>query len=876
MFILDLGEELKELLLKVGAGFRSIMFSLDKIAYSFIDDAYKLIIDFGSGRLLDSDVVNRLLNNVYIIVGLFAFFRLALLLINSILSPDKLFAKEDGIGKIVINIFITMILFIFVPTFFNLGYEAQKVIMDGNYINKIFGLNDIKSSDPGYVLKVQTITALIYPDEEFANKDAQNFEENGFYTYDPKGELCKNPTIDYNGIFDGKNYDAFDVISKNIAENTGDIDNPQWCYNYTLLITFVTGIFITYVLLSYAIDIAIRAIELIFLEIVSPLFIVTFIDPKSSKSGGYFYNWLTTTLKVYASLFIKIASVALMIIFISLIPDIITNLKLNGLIPKLILIFAILIFAKKIPGLLAKLLGMDEKDLSPGGIMSKLGSAALLGGLATGAANRLKRAGTAALGAGASALRTQRAIRKSNRAQKSDLKKDKGLTYKDRINKAKEAGRTGSKSYFGNMRDSMKESKRALKDELKDNKLNMKSNLAKGLAGTGIALAAGAKVGYNAENAKAAISGTKESTNNIKNELGLSEGRLSAKVQNISDSISSGIRKPFGTIEEISEVQETLKNNRTAYSYLSNTSKKVASSDTALNKNTINSAISVGSDGTVSFGNIAGQIPISQGAVNSFISKTGSTDKTGIYASVYATANGYTSMSKSSDGSYSFKSSDGSIVNLTSEQLKNNCGGALSQEGMHNLEQKINSYQASVVDRYSQMQTTVDSYQTSIMQSQQQIANLNTRNDSLKEEGVKILKTTKAMFEGLSTPFDGRDFDISIDSAIGELYGLKESAVNEEEAAGFEKRIKDLQSAKEQMSDVVTESRANNDSKGILNTNIANIKAHIDSITAEQKRMEVWYNNAEGSTVSEKKYNLDLEKSSIEKKLKVYEKEDKK
>lgn len=83
-----------------------------------------------------------------------------------------------------------------------------------------------------------------------------------------------------------------------------------------IVITTAAGAFITYMLFSFALDIAIRMFELIILQVASPIFIVTFIDPKSASSGP-FKRWLQAIGKSYATLFLRIGVVCLMVLLVS-------------------------------------------------------------------------------------------------------------------------------------------------------------------------------------------------------------------------------------------------------------------------------------------------------------------------------------------------------------------------------------------------------------------------------------------------------------------------------------------------------------------------------------------------------------------------------
>ena len=60
---------------------RMIGIWIDSIAFSLIDNAYNLIVYFAGNEFFDIKIINDLKENVYMIVFMFALFRLALLLI---------------------------------------------------------------------------------------------------------------------------------------------------------------------------------------------------------------------------------------------------------------------------------------------------------------------------------------------------------------------------------------------------------------------------------------------------------------------------------------------------------------------------------------------------------------------------------------------------------------------------------------------------------------------------------------------------------------------------------------------------------------------------------------------------------------------------
>lgn len=331
-----------EILVNWGNPFRSIAIMIDSVAYSLIDNAYNLIVTFSSGSLFNDDVISSVMNNTYIIIGIFALFRIALILVNAMINPDKLNEKGNGLGNVLANLIIMFVILIMTPIIFKEAFSLQETIVKGHYIEKIFlNVGTIEGKNPGNDMKSIAIGSLITINEKAEGSPNCN-------------KTCHDAIDEYNKMKDKNNFE-FSTLAKYIGVS---VDDKIYVYNYMFIITFVCGIAITYVLLSFGIDIAIRMVELAVLEMLAPLFIATYIDPKSAKSGP-FHKWLTTVGKTYVSLFIKLAILSLMLLFISLIKNNVnSNLNLNAF-ENLIMLFAILIFAKKAPKWIGEMVGVE-------------------------------------------------------------------------------------------------------------------------------------------------------------------------------------------------------------------------------------------------------------------------------------------------------------------------------------------------------------------------------------------------------------------------------------------------------------------------------------------------------------------------------------
>lgn len=353
---------------------RKALLFLDSVGVTFIDNIYNLMISaisaFDGSKI--AEVAGDIANNCYIIIGIFALFRIALILINTIIDPEKFNDKNTNIGNMLGRIVIVVVLLVAVPFVFSKSRELQNMIVNNNYISKLLIGTSITNSGEkadsdkgGAYIKDLVIRALIYPDENLAKlkTDESKTDESGETTQVSTEYECidkSNPAC-VEAVAAWNNDASIITLDTYIAKYVEEGDKSTYVYHYTPLIMLIAGGFVTWVLLSFTIDIAVRTVQLMVLEILSPLFIVTYIDPNSS-SNGPFKKWLTECGKTYVSLFIKIAIICLMIFFISKINDLLGAATQNTSffsMTRLLMLIAILIFAKKAPKWLGEMIGVE-------------------------------------------------------------------------------------------------------------------------------------------------------------------------------------------------------------------------------------------------------------------------------------------------------------------------------------------------------------------------------------------------------------------------------------------------------------------------------------------------------------------------------------
>ncbi len=524
MMILNLWGEIRELCLR-----------LDMVAFSFIDNIYSLFNAIASESLITNTVIKQVLNNVYVLVGIFAFFRIAMLLINSIINPDALNKQGAGLSKIFVNTVIMLVLLVFTPTLFQMSRDFASAVVSGNYVQKLFiNVNDSEILKPEKEMQRIAIGAVITKEDRITCGDGSSDCDkavqclNNINGVDPQGD---KECVTKKGVAWGKLADYNGVREK--------VDGDKvYVYNYRPLVLTIVGWLITYVLLSFTFDVAKRMIELAVLEIVSPLFIATIVDPKSMQSGP-FKKWLKTLGNSYASLFLRIAAISIMLLCVRLLSYWKPSAEV-GAFGKLIILIAFLIFVKQLPKWFSNMLGMDGDGTGLGslGIGKKIGGAALIGGAATTLGHGLSGGAAAAAGNAFAAARDNRINRKKNKNNADYLDKENGVGSKSgrkniRDRAVQEAAAEGKGRF-----SQWKAGRKAVNTE----KARQNANYGQRLAGAmAIGAIEGGKVGAKAENLKGAFSAGK-------GVIGTKDGKsLGLQGKGIGATIAGGLSDVYNT-----------------------------------------------------------------------------------------------------------------------------------------------------------------------------------------------------------------------------------------------------------------------------------------------------------------------------------------
>ena len=125
-----------------------------------------------------------------------------------------------------------------------------------------------------------TEDCLTQLDEEISNYDdasANGVDLYSFFKHTGSNERDGTPCID--GICDDRNFADFDKLLWWKSDG-------NYVINYLPFISTAAGIYVVFLLITFCVDVAVRVIKLCFLQMVAPIAIVSYIDPKESISNS--------------------------------------------------------------------------------------------------------------------------------------------------------------------------------------------------------------------------------------------------------------------------------------------------------------------------------------------------------------------------------------------------------------------------------------------------------------------------------------------------------------------------------------------------------------------------------------------------------------
>lgn len=363
-------------------GIRAICATLDNFIYGWIIPMlYDFIMALAEVNPFKDNAIEDFATRVYSLLALFMLFKISFSFITYIVNPEQMVDKTKGASNIIKNVIIVLILIIITPRAFSLLRETQSAILHDNVLPKFilgYGNDELRSPK-----------SLVYYDgtKGYCTDSSNNIDYNGvinaattgdyislmifrnffnvdddYFNQDPN--TVRKSLIDNNFCDQVNNVTAKSFLHASLYNSAPEFWDGTYVIDYWIIISTVVGVGVALMLLTICMDVAVRSIKLGFLQIISPIPIISYMDPNSGKSG-MFKKWLTEVGKTWANLFIRLASLFFAVYAISQLEFLdLSNISIfssddvakYSFFIELFLIIGALMFAKQLPQLLETLI----------------------------------------------------------------------------------------------------------------------------------------------------------------------------------------------------------------------------------------------------------------------------------------------------------------------------------------------------------------------------------------------------------------------------------------------------------------------------------------------------------------------------------------
>ncbi len=338
---------------------------IDAILAKLITKVYEILMDLSNLMLSGDNIVKGIGQRLGLILGIFMLFRLAITLINYLISPDKLKDASKGGAKLITNIIFSLVLLGTVNVIFKEAYKVQKTLINSKIIeNVFFGKSDQQNVDIGYYL----YSSLFTPNEDAIGSDACSQLWDLTYRFSGSGcDLVLHNNLDIsavNAIADAKNTLSFSKVFSDyslVTAHTGSITSGEFYFDYTPILSNAVGVIALLILISFCMDLALRAIKLLFLQIIAPIPIISNMDPGKGKDT--FQKWYKECFKTYITVFIRLITINFAVFMLSLIKGNYKDIFNDNLLLNVFLIIGCLLFAKQVPKLIEDMFGIKSDGM---------------------------------------------------------------------------------------------------------------------------------------------------------------------------------------------------------------------------------------------------------------------------------------------------------------------------------------------------------------------------------------------------------------------------------------------------------------------------------------------------------------------------------
>ena len=413
---------------------RSILSTIiDRPAFLILSLMYEIFFNVANAELFNDSTIRRFYYKIQLILGVFMIFKLSISVLEAIVNPEKLTAKKTGTMSIIARVFISLALLaaltpINIPNpkneyerklknnglIFGILYSLQYRILQQNTLGRlvlgdefvssessgqnkkirgtVLSTSDAANSFSSTILKTFMRINLVPKSERQTNNDGKPDElnKNNWVCKDIDSTLIdtyRDVNADPQQLLMFINYDCDTSSSDGVVSHLKSKLNKlaskaDYAFTYNPLGGIAAYVF-AFLLLTFTVDVAIRAIKIAILRLIAPIPVISYMSP-NPKDNGAMGTWAKSLATTYLSLFTRLLIIYLVIY---LIQDMIQNGMaakttggLIGGISFILICFGLFLFARQAPKFIQDALGIKAGSGSVGLALAASGLGTIRGG----------------------------------------------------------------------------------------------------------------------------------------------------------------------------------------------------------------------------------------------------------------------------------------------------------------------------------------------------------------------------------------------------------------------------------------------------------------------------------------------------------------
>lgn len=363
MYIIDLWSDVKYSIL---VAIKTLFLDLCSAVYKLIVYTFDIFFTLGEAKILDDPTIQGIYTRIGLILGLFMIFRLTFAGIQYLIDPDTMLDKQKGIGNIVKKVLLVVLLLGSTQYIFKKAYELQHLIIEDNVLSRIILQESGTPESKGGELAYQIFIPFFQPNDaviNYCNKDGNCNNDSNNYEYCISQVKPQSEDTVLKFDFQQTPPDmriAYMCLSESIdlPIDGSKKTSKEFIINFEGFVALAVAIVVLWTIMTYTIQVGVRAMQLAYLQLIAPIPIMMYLTPKGDET---LKKWGQQCATTFFDFFIRAAIFYFIILVINALETATLQIDYNKswalgyLYMKVVLIIALLTFAKKVPALLKEI-----------------------------------------------------------------------------------------------------------------------------------------------------------------------------------------------------------------------------------------------------------------------------------------------------------------------------------------------------------------------------------------------------------------------------------------------------------------------------------------------------------------------------------------